>query len=101
MGDSTSLQNLMLEYEEVDTTNKNYIEKKKSLEQVLSSENFKTVLNEIHKSKPDDTDSLEYKVLDSLVSMNFKIDSAINQFIYKHIQNREGEYNDVMAIENI
>jgi hypothetical protein len=98
MGDSTSLKNLMLEYEKVDTANKEYIDKKKSLEQVLSIEDFKTVLNVIHKNKPDDTDSIEYKVLDSLVSMNFKIDSAINQFIYKHIQNREGEYNDV---ENI
>ena len=98
MGDSTILQNLMREYNEVDTANKEYIDKKKSLEQVLSNEDFKTVLNVIHKNKPDDTDSIEYKVLDSLVSMNFKIDSAINQFIYKHIQNGEGEYNDV---ENI
>lgn len=98
MSDSTNLENLMLEYKEVDNANKVYIDKKKSLEQVLSNENFKTVLNEIHKNKPDDTDLIEYKVLDSLVSMNFKIDSAINQFIYKHIRDGEGEYNDV---ENI
>lgn len=98
MSDSTNLENLMLEYKEVDNANKVYIDKKKSLEQVLNNVNFKTVLNEIHKNKPDDTDLIEYKVLDSLVSMNFKIDSAINQFIYKHIRDGEGEYNDV---ENI
>ena len=98
MSDSTILDNLIIEYEEVDNANKLYIDKKKSLEQVLNNESFKTVLNEIHKNKPDDADSIEYKVLDSLVSMNFKIDSAINQFIYKHIRDGEGEYNDV---ENI
>lgn len=96
MGDSTNLQNLREEYGKVDSANKEYITKKNSLEGVLNDVKFKTVLNEIHKTKNDDDDSIEFKVLDSLVSMNFNIDSAINQFIHKHIQgNDQGVYNDI------
>lgn len=91
------MDTLMEEYDKVDSANKKYITKKISLEKVLNENvNFKTVLRKIHETMNDDDDSIEFKVLDSLVSMNFNIDSAINQFIHKHIQrNDEGVYNDI------